>query len=278
MRKKKRSQTGPGGDNPGYDKNPSDERGQHLSSNVCGFCAVLSNCRRHARQSRLVKRTTPQLLFGVRKIRRPAFASRHGFVDSFGCLLAVINEPSMKSKRGTIMGYNYDDPSLKTGADGLTVWTLHDMAQEKQFKELNDLFNNGLTMNSLPVGYAAGAAARVLDIDNKVIAEALDSLAGKNWRGRYSFRRIIREFPKAETESKLLCCFQTLRSSKAGESHRRAVLGLFVFNAGVTILFAWVGAVATVHGFLLWPAVILHAVIAAALLPQLLTTRAAMGV
>ena len=63
--------------------------------------------------------------------------------------------------------------------------------------------------------------------------------------------------------------------SNAGESHRRAALGLFAFNAGVAILFAWVGAVATVHGFLLWPAVILHAVIAAALLPQLLTTRAA---
>jgi len=65
--------------------------------------------------------------------------------------------------------------------------------------------------------------------------------------------------------------------SKAGESHRSAVLGLFVFNAGVAILFAWVGAVATVHGFLLWPAVILHAAIAAALLPQLLTTRAPGG-
>src|SRR5215472_10112892 len=61
--------------------------------------------------------------------------------------------------------------------------------------------------------------------------------------------------------------------SKAGESHRSAVLGLFVFNAGVTILFAWVGAVSTVHGFLLWPAVILHAVIAAALLPQLRITH-----
>ena len=85
------------------------------------------------------------------------------------------------------MGYNYDDPSLKTGAGGLTVWTLHDMAQAKQFKELNDLFNNGLTMNSLPVGLAAGAAARVLDIDNKVIAEALDGFAGKNWRGKVFF-------------------------------------------------------------------------------------------
>jgi len=39
----------------------------------------------------------------------------------------------------------------------------------------------------LPVGLAAGAAARVLDIDNKVIAEALDSLAGKNWRGKVFF-------------------------------------------------------------------------------------------
>src|SRR5262245_5343090 len=85
------------------------------------------------------------------------------------------------------MGYDHDDPSLRTGDGGLTVWTLHDMAQGKQFKELNDLFNNGLTMNSLPVGLAAGAAARVLDIDNKVIAEALDSLAGKNWRGKVFF-------------------------------------------------------------------------------------------
>src|SRR5262252_6416417 len=61
------------------------------------------------------------------------------------------------------------------------------MAQKRQFNELNDLFNNGLTMNSLPVGLAAGAAARVLDIDNKLIAEALDSLTGKNWRGKVFF-------------------------------------------------------------------------------------------
>jgi hypothetical protein len=54
---------------------------------------------------------------------------------------------------------------------------------------------------------------------------------------------------------------------------RRGVAGLFVFNVGVTILFAWVGAVTTVHGFLLWPVVILHAVIATSLVPQLLTTK-----
>jgi len=83
--------------------------------------------------------------------------------------------------------YDHNDPSLKTGEGGLTVWDLHEMAQKKQFKELNDLFNNGLTMNSLPVGLAAGAAARVLDIDNKVIADALDSLTGRNWRGKVFF-------------------------------------------------------------------------------------------
>jgi len=85
------------------------------------------------------------------------------------------------------MGYEYDDPSLRTGADGLTVWTLHEMCQRKQFNELDDLFNNGLSMNSLPVGLAAGTAARVLDLDNKAIAEALDSLTGKNWRGKVFF-------------------------------------------------------------------------------------------
>ena len=83
--------------------------------------------------------------------------------------------------------FDHNDPSLKVGEGGLTVWTLHDMAKRKQFKELNDLFNNGLSMNSLPVGLAAGAAARVLDVDNKVVADALDSFAGKNWRGKWFF-------------------------------------------------------------------------------------------
>src|SRR5499427_5887738 len=85
------------------------------------------------------------------------------------------------------MGYDHNDPSLRTGADGLTVWILNEMAQKKQFNELNDLFNNGLTMNSLPVGLAAGAAARVFDVDNKVLADALDGLTGRNWRGKVFF-------------------------------------------------------------------------------------------
>src|SRR5215813_10431793 len=83
--------------------------------------------------------------------------------------------------------YDHNDPSLKVGEGGLTVWDLHDMAKKKQFKELNDLFNNGLSMKSLPVGLCAGAAARVFDIDNKVIADVLDALTGKNWRGKVFF-------------------------------------------------------------------------------------------
>ena len=60
--------------------------------------------------------------------------------------------------------------------------------------------------------------------------------------------------------------------SKAAESHRSALLGSFVFNAGgLTILFVWVGVATTLHGFLLWPTVILRAIIAAALLPHLVT-------
>src|SRR5215472_13902764 len=86
----------------------------------------------------------------------------------------------------TIVSYDHDNPSLKTGAGGLTVWTLQQMAHKKQFDELNELFNNGLTMNSLPVGLAAGAAARVPDINNKRIADALNLITGKNWRGKRS--------------------------------------------------------------------------------------------
>src|SRR5262245_27246674 len=85
------------------------------------------------------------------------------------------------------MGYAHDDQGLRDGVGGLTVWTLQEMAQQKQFNELNDLFNNGLTMDSLPVGLAAGAAARVLDVDNKTIADALDALTGWNWRGKVFF-------------------------------------------------------------------------------------------
>ena len=48
-------------------------------------------------------------------------------------------------------------------------------------------------------------------------------------------------------------------------STRSAVWGLYIFNAGATILFAGVGLSRMPHGVLLWPAAILHAGIAAGL-------------
>jgi hypothetical protein len=58
--------------------------------------------------------------------------------------------------------------------------------------------------------------------------------------------------------------------SKIAGSHRGAVLGLLAFNVGATILFTWVAVATSFRGVLLCPFIILHAVIAAALLPQFL--------
>jgi len=57
-------------------------------------------------------------------------------------------------------------------------------------------------------------------------------------------------------------CMPTPATAQA----RATVLGLFLYNAGATMLFVWVGGATTVHGILLWPAAILHAGIAVALL------------
>lgn len=59
----------------------------------------------------------------------------------------------------------------------------------------------------------------------------------------------------------------------ASGTPRSVLTGLSLFNAGVAILFVCVG-LASVHGPLLWPAAIVHALIAAALLDQLLTRNA----
>jgi hypothetical protein len=53
----------------------------------------------------------------------------------------------------------------------------------------------------------------------------------------------------------------------------RAKLGLLAWYAGAAFLFTWVGVAATLHGPLLWPAAILHAIIAAALLSQFVNTE-----
>ena len=46
------------------------------------------------------------------------------------------------------MGYSHDDPSLKTGAGGLTIWALQDMARANRFEELDNMFHNGLNMDA----------------------------------------------------------------------------------------------------------------------------------
>ena len=71
-------------------------------------------------------------------------------------------------------GYDHDDPILRTGEGGLTIWVLQKMAQEKRFKELDDLFDNGVNMNSLPVGYSARAGVATLEpklINEKLVNE-----------------------------------------------------------------------------------------------------------
>jgi hypothetical protein len=59
--------------------------------------------------------------------------------------------------------------------------------------------------------------------------------------------------------------------SKAEVPRRSAMLGLLVYNVGATVLLAWVAIATTFRGTMLWPVVVLHALIAAALLPQFLT-------
>jgi hypothetical protein len=62
--------------------------------------------------------------------------------------------------------------------------------------------------------------------------------------------------------------------SNAKGPRRSAVLGLLVFNCGATIIFTWVAVATPFRGFLVWPTVVLHAAIAAALLSQFLTRSA----
>lgn len=54
-----------------------------------------------------------------------------------------------------------------------------------------------------------------------------------------------------------------LPSNLAGT--RQGVRGLLIFNIGATIFFAWVAVATTFRGVILWPVVILHAVLTIAL-------------
>jgi hypothetical protein len=92
-----------------------------------------------------------------------------------------INEQQPKT------GYEHDDPSLIAGPGGLTVWDLKKMAEERKFKELDDLFDKGLNMNALPVGMSAGVGVSTLQTDMKLINDWLSVFAEKNWRGKIFF-------------------------------------------------------------------------------------------
>jgi len=61
------------------------------------------------------------------------------------------------------------------------------MAREKRFKELDDMFDNGLNMNALPVGVSAGVGVSTLDTDLKLINDWMNVFAEKNWRGKIFF-------------------------------------------------------------------------------------------
>ena len=88
------------------------------------------------------------------------------------------------TKESSIVGYDHDDSSLRTGEGGLTVWTLQKMLEQKRYDELNGLFDNGLTMNALPVGISAGAGGAAFDIG---IDPIISWLALKLWRGKIFF-------------------------------------------------------------------------------------------
>src|SRR5262245_49051840 len=98
------------------------------------------------------------------------------------------------------IGYDHDDPSLRTGTGGITVWDLKQMAQEKRFSELDKLFDNGLTMNTLPVGLAAGTPFPLLAGESNLFAEWLDYFTEKIGAARYSSHRLTKKCLKAETE------------------------------------------------------------------------------
>jgi len=69
--------------------------------------------------------------------------------------------------------------------EDITIWSLQDMARQKKFDVLNDLFNNkGIKIDKLPEGYAAGAAARVM---GGLGGEMLDSITGNSWKGKMFF-------------------------------------------------------------------------------------------
>src|SRR5262249_60691464 len=99
--------------------------------------------------------------------------------------------------------------SRQGGVGGLAVWKLREMARIKQFDELTNMFNIGLSINGLAVGLAGGAAHPMLEagsqffsqvlhylsVDGKYLkvdpgqlfADSVDFLVSRSWRGKVFF-------------------------------------------------------------------------------------------
>lgn len=100
---------------------------------------------------------------------------------SFSCTHSpVAREPD------AVRVYRANDPKLKRGE--LTIWKLQQVAQSGDFESLNKLFNNGVSLDSLPVGYAAGAAARVMTANGGFAIKFFDIFTESSWRGKIFFQ------------------------------------------------------------------------------------------
>jgi hypothetical protein len=72
--------------------------------------------------------------------------------------------------------------------EDITIWSLQDLARQEKYDVLNELFTNrNLFLTQLPQGYAAGAAARVLDMPVPLMDSRLEILTSKSWRGKIFF-------------------------------------------------------------------------------------------
>jgi len=83
--------------------------------------------------------------------------------------------------------YHADDPALRTGEGGLTIQILQTMARNHEFDKLNDLFNHGVSMDSLPVGFSAGKGDAFPNVPGDV-EYMLQFFIGTAWKGKFFFK------------------------------------------------------------------------------------------
>lgn len=85
-----------------------------------------------------------------------------------------------------------EDPQLVDGEGGLTIYSLKALAESrdrKDLEKLENLFRHGVSMDQLPVGYAAGTGARVFGTTGSV-GSFVDKLVGAEWYGKIFFESV----------------------------------------------------------------------------------------